>query len=153
RLDPAGNVMTPEQVAEDDDEQPEPDDEHEYREDVGQEVAECEAFSEEHRDSPSLLAGLPAPARSSLVQTAAWPEFAGEESCRQSIEKAHKRKGAFGAPGAGGKLLIRSAARSNEIESESGHCVLVAMSCSTGFHFRCSASTKVTVSAGDIARV
>src|SRR5215467_10930119 len=35
RFAPAGNVMTPEQVAEDGDEQPEPYDEHEYREDVG----------------------------------------------------------------------------------------------------------------------
>jgi hypothetical protein len=36
--------MTPEQVANDDNEQPKPEDEHEYREGVGQEIAESEAF-------------------------------------------------------------------------------------------------------------
>src|SRR6516162_6051004 len=52
-LDPAGNVMTPEQVAYDDNEEPEPQDEHEDGEGVGQEIAESEAFrEEEHCDSP-----------------------------------------------------------------------------------------------------
>src|SRR3979411_142480 len=52
RLDPAGYVVTTEQVAKDRDQQPEPDDEREYREGVGQEIAESETFCcEEHRRS------------------------------------------------------------------------------------------------------
>jgi hypothetical protein len=48
--------VTPEQVAEDRNEQPEPDNEHEYREDVGQEIAKGETFrKEEHRDPPYLV--------------------------------------------------------------------------------------------------
>jgi hypothetical protein len=52
RLDPAGYVVTTEQVVKDRDQQPEPDDEHEYREGVGQEIAESETFCcEQHRRS------------------------------------------------------------------------------------------------------
>src|SRR5262249_51127991 len=50
RLATSGYVVTPEQVAYHDDEEPEPQDEQEHREGVGQEVAEREAFREEkHR--------------------------------------------------------------------------------------------------------
>src|SRR5258705_13892642 len=49
RFAPAGNVMTPEQVAKDCNEQPEPYDEHEYREDVDQKVGKTETSVEEHR--------------------------------------------------------------------------------------------------------
>src|SRR5262249_44607774 len=53
RLAPAGNVMPSEQVGKDRDEQPEPEDEHEYREDVHQEVGKAEASVEQHSDLPS----------------------------------------------------------------------------------------------------
>jgi len=47
--------MTPEQVAGDDNKQPEPDDEHEYGERVSQKISESETFcEEEHRYSPCL---------------------------------------------------------------------------------------------------
>src|SRR5215831_9890798 len=56
RFDPAGYVMAPKQVANDYNEQPKPEDEYKYREDVGYEVAESEAFcEEEHCDSPCSL--------------------------------------------------------------------------------------------------
>jgi hypothetical protein len=49
RFAPTRNVMTPEQVAKDGDQQPEPHDEHEYREDVDQKVGKTETSVEEHR--------------------------------------------------------------------------------------------------------
>jgi hypothetical protein len=57
RLDLAGNIMTPEQVAKYCNEQPEPYDEHEYREGIGQEIAEGETFVEEHSHSPWPVRG------------------------------------------------------------------------------------------------
>jgi len=55
RLDPAGYIMTTEQVAKDRDQQPEPDDEHEYRESIDQEVTERETFvDKQHRDPPCV---------------------------------------------------------------------------------------------------
>jgi hypothetical protein len=41
--------MTPEQVAKDCNEQPEPDDEHEYRDNVDKKVGKTETSFEEHR--------------------------------------------------------------------------------------------------------
>src|SRR5215468_4777871 len=55
RLAPAGYVVTPEQVAYDDDEEPEPQDEHEYGEGVGQEIAESEAFRDEEHGELSFV--------------------------------------------------------------------------------------------------
>ena len=47
--------MTTEQVAKDRDQQPEPDDEHEHRESIDQEVTERKTFvDEQHRDPPSV---------------------------------------------------------------------------------------------------
>src|SRR5215831_12052182 len=49
RFAPAGDVMTAEQIAENYNEQPEPHDEHEYREDVDKKVCTSETSIEEHR--------------------------------------------------------------------------------------------------------
>jgi signal transduction histidine kinase len=50
RLTPAGYVVTPKQVAYNDDEQPKQQDQHEHGKRIGQEIAESEAFrEEEHR--------------------------------------------------------------------------------------------------------
>src|SRR5262249_42609567 len=68
RLGPAGDIVASKEVAKDRDEQPEPDKEDEYREDVCQKIAESEAFcEEEHRDSPYLLDGLFAGVANSLL--------------------------------------------------------------------------------------
>jgi len=54
-LAPARNIMTPEQVHEYCDEQPERHDEHEYCNGIDQEVTEREAFVEpQHRDPPCV---------------------------------------------------------------------------------------------------
>src|SRR5262245_18823841 len=53
RLGPAGDIVASKEVAKDRDEQPEPDNEDEYCEDVHYKIAESETFcEEEHRDSP-----------------------------------------------------------------------------------------------------
>jgi hypothetical protein len=52
-FDPTRNVVTPEQIGRDSNEQPQPHDEEEYREGVQQEISKSEAFpKEEHRDPP-----------------------------------------------------------------------------------------------------
>jgi hypothetical protein len=55
RLDPAGNVMAPEQVGCDRNQQPKPHDETKYREGIQQEISKGEAFlDEEHCCPPSV---------------------------------------------------------------------------------------------------
>jgi hypothetical protein len=49
--------VTAEQVAEDRDQQPEPQHEDKYRKDVGQKVGECEAAWEQHFNPPYLMTG------------------------------------------------------------------------------------------------
>src|SRR5262245_1319624 len=62
RLAPARYVVTPKQVAYDDDEQPKQQDQHEYGKRVSQEIAESEAFrEEEHRGFSILPTGVTAP--------------------------------------------------------------------------------------------
>jgi hypothetical protein len=47
--------MAAEQVARDGDEQPEPQDEHEYGKGIGDKVGECETTIEQHELLPSIL--------------------------------------------------------------------------------------------------
>src|SRR6516164_913983 len=61
RLCPAGYVVSAEQVAEDRDQQPEPQHEYEYRKDVGQKVGESETAWKQHVSPPFTGTRMPPP--------------------------------------------------------------------------------------------